>query len=259
MLQSTLISKGPSTILGSCKESYPSTILAAILDHPSAEGPACLAETTVEHSGPEVTPTIASVEMPKPPEVLEQGQVLQSSAKGCAAESVRTISDVACLFARLSGADDEATEIHEAASALLQGKRESRVKIRSLCCASKKADGAKHKDWGVKRRDKLGSERKDADIRTELEERVLIAARKYLSSVVASEHAPKFANADPQQSSGNQDATHQRSSGSNQDVTPQPGNVNRGAAEHASSLERRRLSKAEATMCPILETRKQSQ
>ena len=143
MLQSTLTSKGPSTILGSCKESYPSTILAAILDHPSAEGPACLAETTVassssggdggavEHSGPEVTPTIASVEMPKPPEVLEQGQVLQSSAKGCAAESVRTISDVACLFARLSGADDEATEIYEAASTLLQGKRESRVKMRS--------------------------------------------------------------------------------------------------------------------------------
>ena len=112
------------------------------MDHPSAQGLACLAETTVassssggdggavEHSGPEVTPTIASVEMPKPPEVLEQGQVLQSSAKGCAAESVRTISDVARLFASLSGADDEATGIHEAASTLLQCKRESRDKIR---------------------------------------------------------------------------------------------------------------------------------
>ncbi len=148
---------------------------------------------------------------------------------------MRTILDVARLFASLSGADDEATGIHEAASTLVQGKRESRDKIRGLCSASRRADGAKHKPWGVKRRDKFGSERKDVDIRTGLEKKVLIAARKYLSSVVASEHASNVANADPQQSSGHQDATHQRSSGSDQDVTPQPGNVNRGAAEHASS------------------------
>ncbi len=66
---------------------------------------------------------------------------------------------------------------------------ESRDKIRGLCSASKKADGAKHKPWGVKRRDHFGSERKDADIRKELEKNALVAARKYLSSVGAVEHA----------------------------------------------------------------------
>ncbi len=41
----------------------------------------------------------------------------------------------------------------------------------------------------MKRRDKFGSERNDADIRKELEKNVLVAARKYLSSVGAVEHA----------------------------------------------------------------------
>jgi hypothetical protein len=51
----------------------------------------------------------------------------------------------------------------------------------------------------------------------------------------AAERASHFADANPQHGNANQDATHQRNSGSNQDVTPQPGNVNGGAAEHASS------------------------
>ena len=108
VLHGTLTSKGPSTILGSSKESYPSTILAAILDHPSAEGPACLAETNVEHSGPEVTPIIAA----------DHG-----------VWHVSTLTDVLRVCAPLLP-DVEAIRFHSAASIPIQRKTGP---VQSLC------------------------------------------------------------------------------------------------------------------------------
>ncbi len=142
---------------------------------------------------------------------------------------LRSISDVASHFAALNSHDSEAMATKTATNVLLEGKQGN---FRKLCSTKWEAGGEKQKDWGAQRRDKLGSNKRDADIHKELKRNVLVAARKYLSSIGAAEHASNLANADPQHSSGNQDATHQRSSGSNQDVAPQPGNANGGDAEH---------------------------
>ncbi len=186
VLQSTLISKGPSTILGSCKESYPSTILAAILDHSSAEGPACLAETTVGHSGPEVTPIIAA----------DHG-----------VWHVSTLTDVLRVCAPLLP-DVEAIRFHSAASILIQGKTGP---VQSLC--------RKQKGWDVSL---TGSgpesdrKRSIAEVACDLESKAISAtrglvARKYARGV--SEHSFETSGSCRQSTGDSQPG--QRSSGNN--------------------------------------------
>ena len=112
--------------------------------------------------------------------------------------SRQQLRDVASCFAALNSYDSEATAIKTATASLLGGKRKG---LRTLCSAKWVAGDGKQSGWGVKRRDESGDNRKDVDIRRDLENSVLRRARAYLS----------------------------------QDDALQPSSASGGAAEHASS------------------------
>ena len=112
--------------------------------------------------------------------------------------SRQQLRDVASRFAALNSDDSEATAIKTATASLLGGKQKD---LRTLCSAKWVAGDGKQSGWGVKRRDEFGDDRKDADIRRDLEKSVLRRARAYLS----------------------------------QDDALQPSSASGGAAEHASS------------------------
>ncbi len=166
---------------------------------------------------------------------------------GATKTKVTHLTDIVRVFEPVQGEPD-ADSIREAAVVLLSGKQGD---LRRLCSKPSRST-ASSRNWGVSLRDRLsGAIRKDADIRKELEKKVLAAARKYLSSVGAAEQASNFANVDPRQSS-NQDATGQQSRSTKAGVVkhtscptdPQAEstseqqlhcNPSGGAAEHASS------------------------
>ncbi len=112
--------------------------------------------------------------------------------------SRQQLRDVASCFAALNSYDSEAAAIKTATASLLGGNQKG---LRTLCSAKWVAGDGKQSGWGVRRRDEFGDDRKDADIRRDLEKSVLRRARAYLS----------------------------------QDDALQPSSASGGAAEHASS------------------------
>ena len=104
---------------------------------------------------------------------------------GATKTKVTHLTDIVRVFEPVQGEPD-ADSIREAAVVLLSGKQGD---LRRLCSKPSRST-APSRNWGVSLRDRLsGAIRKDADIRKELEKKVLAAARKYLSSVGAAEQA----------------------------------------------------------------------
>ncbi len=159
--------------------------------------------------------------------------------------SRQQLRDVASCFAALNSYDSEATAIKTATASLLGGNQKD---LRTLCSAKWVAGDGKQTGWGVKRRDEFGDDRKDADIRRDLEKSVLQAARAYLSKIGVAEPASVLSSASRQQNDGSQTAVHQPSHGGDPDMTSQQSIAGDGAPTQGSPLSSEGLQSHPSTV-----------
>ncbi len=152
---------------------------------------------------------------------------------GVRSRSRQQLRGVASCFAALNSYDSEATAINTATASLLGGKQKD---LRTLCSAKWVAGDGKQSGWGVERRDEFGDNRKDADIRRDLEKSVLRRARAYLSKIGVAEPASVLSSASRQQNDGSQTAVHQPSHGGDPDMTSQQSTAGDGAPTQGSPL-----------------------
>ncbi len=159
--------------------------------------------------------------------------------------SRQQLRDVASCFAALNSYDSEAAAIKTATASLLGGKQKD---LRTLCSAKWVAGDGKQSGWGVKRCDGFGDNRKDADIRRDLEKSVLRRARAYLSKIGVAEPASVLSSASRQQNDGSQTAVHQPSHGGDPDMTSQQSTAGDGAPTQGSPLSSEGLQSHPSTV-----------